>query len=75
MYSLAETHVVCDVTTTSPFLSCQVYIPSIIHIIKIIYLNLYSLNALCKSFWIKVSAKCIHVNVNVFTLWVGRGTV
>ncbi len=33
MYALAETHVVC-VTTTSPFLSCQVYIPRIIHIIK-----------------------------------------
>ncbi len=31
MYAVAETHVVCDVTTASPFLSCQVYIPSIIH--------------------------------------------
>ncbi len=41
MYALAETHVVCDVTTASPILSCQVYIPSIIHISKTIYLNLY----------------------------------
>ncbi len=42
LYALAETHVVCDdVTTASPFLSCQVYIPSIIHISKIIYLNFY----------------------------------
>ncbi len=35
----AETHVVCDVTTASPFLSCQVYIPSMIHISKRIYFN------------------------------------
>ncbi len=40
MYALAETHVVC-VTTASPFLSCQVNIPSIIHIGKRIYINLY----------------------------------
>ncbi len=40
MYTLTETHVVC-VTTASPFLSCQVYIPSIIHISKRIYFNLY----------------------------------
>ncbi len=33
MYALAETHVAC-VTTASPFLSCQLYIPSIIHISK-----------------------------------------
>ncbi len=40
--ALAETHVVCDdVTTASPFLSCQVYIPSIIHISKRIYFNFY----------------------------------
>ncbi len=43
MYALAETHVDCDVTTASPFLSCQVYIPSIIHITKMLYLNLYCL--------------------------------
>ncbi len=30
MHALAETHVVCDVKTASPFLSCQVYIPSTI---------------------------------------------
>ncbi len=36
MYALTETHLVCD-TTASPFLSCQVYIPSIIHISKRIY--------------------------------------
>ncbi len=41
MYALAETHIVCDVTTASPFLSCQVYIPSIIHISKRIYFNFY----------------------------------
>ncbi len=41
LYALAETHVVCDVTTVSPFLSCQVYIPSIIHISKRIYFNFY----------------------------------
>ncbi len=35
--ALAETHVVCD-TTASTLLSCQVYIPSIIHISKRIYL-------------------------------------
>ncbi len=40
MCALAETHVVC-VTTSSPFLSCQVYIPSIIHISKRIYFQLY----------------------------------
>ncbi len=34
--SLAETHFVC-VTTASLFLSCQVYIPGIIHISKRIY--------------------------------------
>ncbi len=34
MYALAETHVVCDVITASLFLSCQVYIQSIIHIRK-----------------------------------------
>ncbi len=39
MYALADTHVVCDVTTASPFLSGQEYIPSIIHISKRIYLN------------------------------------
>ncbi len=38
MYALAETHIVC-VTTASPFLSFQVYIPSIIHISKRIYCN------------------------------------
>ncbi len=38
MYALAEIHVVC-VTTASPFLSCQVNIPSIIHISKMIYFN------------------------------------
>ncbi len=45
MYALAETHIVCDVTTASPFLSCQVYIPSIIHISKRIYfyLSIYTL--------------------------------
>ncbi len=37
----SETHVVCDVTTASPFLSCQVYIPSIIRISKRIYFNFY----------------------------------
>ncbi len=47
MYALAETHIVC-VTTASPlFLSCQVYIQSIIHISKITYfqfsLSIYSL--------------------------------
>ncbi len=41
MYAVAETHVVCDVTAASPFWSCQVYIPSIIHISKRIYLNFY----------------------------------
>ncbi len=41
MYALAETHVVCDVTTASPWLSCQVYITSIIHISKRIYFNFY----------------------------------
>ncbi len=39
LYALAETHVVCDdVTSASPFWSCQVYIPSMIHISKRIYL-------------------------------------
>ncbi len=37
LYAVAETHVVCDVTTVSPLLSCQVCIPSIIHISKRIY--------------------------------------
>ncbi len=41
LYAVAETHVVCDVTTASPFLSCQVYIPSMIHISKMIYFNFY----------------------------------
>ncbi len=44
LYVLAETHVVCDeVTSASPFLSCQVtlYIPSIIHISKRIYFYFY----------------------------------
>ncbi len=36
LYALTETHVVCDITTASPFLSCQVYIPSIYN-----YLNFY----------------------------------
>ncbi len=48
MYAVAETHIVCDVTTASPFLSCQVYIPSITHISKRIYLNficLYTISA------------------------------
>ncbi len=40
MNTLAETHVV-GVTTASQFLSCQVYIPSIIHISKRIYFQLY----------------------------------
>ncbi len=40
MCALADTHVVCDVTTASLILSCQVYLPSIIYISKIIYLNL-----------------------------------
>ncbi len=39
MYALADTNVVCNVTTASPFLSGQEYIPSIIHISKRIYLN------------------------------------
>ncbi len=41
LYAVAETHVVCDVTSASPFWSCQVanvYIPSMIHISKRIYL-------------------------------------
>ncbi len=42
MYALAETHVVC-VTTASPFLSCQVYIPSIKHISKRIYFHIDNL--------------------------------
>ncbi len=41
LYALAETHVVCDVTAASLFLSCQVYIPSMIHISKRIYFNFY----------------------------------
>ncbi len=41
MYALAETLVVCYVTTASTFLSCHVYLPSIINISKRIYLNLY----------------------------------
>ncbi len=41
LYAVAETHVVCDVITVSPFLSCQVYIPSMIHISKMIYFNFY----------------------------------
>ncbi len=41
VYAPAETHVVCDVTTASPFLSYQLYIPSIIHISKMIYFNFY----------------------------------
>ncbi len=40
-YAPAETHVVRDVTTVSPWLSCQVYIPSIIHISKRIYFHFY----------------------------------
>ncbi len=40
MYALAETHVVC-VTTASPFLRCQVYIPSLKHISKGIYFQFY----------------------------------
>ncbi len=40
MHALAETYVVC-VTTASPFLSCQVYITSIIHISKRIYFQFY----------------------------------
>ncbi len=39
MYALAETHIVC-VTTASPFLSCQMYIPSILHISKRIYFHI-----------------------------------
>ncbi len=45
LHALAETHVVCDVTA-SLFLSCQVYIPSIIHIKKLsilIFICLYTL--------------------------------
>ncbi len=38
LYALAETHIVC-VTTASPFLCFQVYIPSIIHISERIYFN------------------------------------
>ncbi len=43
LYALAETHVVCDGTSASPFLSCQVtlYIPSMIHISKRIYFNFF----------------------------------
>ncbi len=41
IYALAETHIICDVTTASLFLSCQVNIPSIIHISKIIYFQFY----------------------------------
>ncbi len=37
LYAVAETHVVCDVTSASLFLSCQVYIPSMINISKRIY--------------------------------------
>ncbi len=40
MYALPEMYVVC-VTTASQFLSGQVYIPSIKHICKIIYFQLY----------------------------------
>ncbi len=40
LYALAETHVVCE-TSASPFLSCQVYMPSIIHISKRIYFQFY----------------------------------
>ncbi len=40
MNALAETHVVCDVKTASPFLSCQEDILSIIHISKRIYFNI-----------------------------------
>ncbi len=40
MCALAETHVVC-VTTASPFLSYQLYIPSIIHISKTNILFVY----------------------------------
>ncbi len=46
MYALAETRIVCDVTTTSPFLSCQVYIQSIIHISKRIYFSFICLHTL-----------------------------
>ncbi len=41
LYALAETHVVCDATSASPFRSCQVYIPSMIHISKRIYFSFY----------------------------------
>ncbi len=42
LYAVAETHVVCDdVTTASPFWSCQVYIPSMIRISKRIYFSFY----------------------------------
>ncbi len=41
MYALAETHVACDVTTASPFLRYQVYIPSIMHSNKMIYFHFY----------------------------------
>ncbi len=39
MCALADNHVVCDVTTASPILSCQVYLPSIKYISKMIYFN------------------------------------
>ncbi len=40
LYALAETHIVC-VITSSPFLCFQVYIPSIIHISERIYFYFY----------------------------------
>ncbi len=41
LYAVAETHVVCDVTSASPWLSVQVCIPSMIHISKRIYFSFY----------------------------------
>ncbi len=41
LYAVAETHVVMLQARTSPFWSCQVYIPSMIHISKRIYFHFY----------------------------------
>ncbi len=46
LYAVAETRVVCDVTSVSPFWSCQVYIPSMIHISKRIYFHFFCLYTL-----------------------------
>ncbi len=46
LYAVAETHFVCDVTSASPFWSCQVYIPSMIHISKRIILTFICLYTL-----------------------------